>query len=139
MTLLDVNVLFALSWPEHVHHGIAHDHFSHLTSWSTTPVTEAGLTRLLLTEAVTGRKVNGHEALQHLASIRQAPGWRWLEDECSLVTPAIDVRVLMGRRQVTDLQLVNLAAHNNTRLATFDAGIRNCLAPLDQQWVDVWR
>ncbi len=37
--------------------------------------------------------------------------------------PHIDRLVLWGRGQVTDLPLVNLAAANETRLATFDAAL----------------
>lgn len=138
MMLLDVNVLLALTWDQHVHHAIAHERFAELDRWSTCPVTEAGLLRLLLTEQVVGRKVAGGEALGQLEAIRRVPGWRFLADATSLAEPVIDTRVLMGRRQVTDLQLVNLAAAHETALATFDAGLRASLAPGDQRWVTVW-
>lgn len=62
----------------------------------------------------------------------------FLDDSASLAEPVIDTRVLMGRRQVTDLQLVNLAATHDTKLATFDAGLRDSLVPADQRWVSVW-
>lgn len=136
--LLDVNVLLALSWDQHIHHEIAHERFAALESWSTSPVTEAGLLRLLLTERVVGRKVSGAEALAQLTAMHHVAGWAFLQDTDSLVTPAIDTRVLMGRRQVTDLQLVNLAAVNGTQLATFDAALRDSLMPADQKWVHVW-
>ena len=136
--LLDVNVLLALSWDQHVHHEVAHQRFAELGTWNTCPTTEAGLVRLLLTEQVVGRKVTGSEALGQLAAMRSASGWSFLPDSGSLAEPVIDTRVLMGRRQVTDLQLVNLAASNNTKLATFDAGLRDSLIPADQRWVTVW-
>ena len=136
--LLDVNVLLALSWDQHVHHEIAHQRFAELDTWNTCPTTEAGLVRLLLTEQVVGRKVIGSEALGQLAAMRGVSGWGFLPDSGSLAEPVIDTRVLMGRRQVTDLQLVNLAASNNTELATFDAGLRDSLVSEDQRWVTVW-
>ena len=136
--LLDVNVLLALSWDQHIHHEVAHERFAGLDSWSTCPVTEAGLLRLLLTERVVGRKVSGGEALGQLDAIRRTRGWSFLADSASLAAPSIDTRVLMGRRQVTDLQLVNLAAANHTRLATFDAVLRASLVPDDRRWVSVW-
>lgn len=136
--LLDVNVLLALAWDQHVHHHIAHERFAELDSWSTCPVTEAGLLRLLLTEKVVGRKVTGAEALGQLEAMRRVPGWRFYADSGSLAEPRIDTRVLMGRRQVTDLHLVNLAAANRTRLATFDAALRDSLVPADRHWVSVW-
>ncbi len=136
--LLDVNVLLALTWDQHIHHQVAHERFAELDSWSTCPVTEAGLLRLLLTPQVVGRKVDGGEALGQLAAMRRVPGWRFLGDSASLAEPLIDTRVLMGCRQVTDLHLVNLAAANSTQVATFDAGLRASLVPDDQRWVTVW-
>lgn len=136
--ILDVNVLLALTWDQHIHHHAAHERFAELEVWSTSPATEAGLVRLLLTEQVVGRKVSGGEALGHLEAIRRVPGWNFLADSVSLTEPLIDTRVLMGRRQVTDLQLVNLAAAHNTKLATFDAALRDSLVPEDQRWVSLW-
>lgn len=137
--LLDVNVLLALTWDQHIHHRIAHDRFAELSTWSTCPVTEAGLLRLLLTEQVVGRTVTGSEALSQLTAIREAPGWSFVPDSASLAAPAIDTRVLMGRKQVTDLQLVNLAASHDLQLATFDASLAASLMPEDQHLVSVWR
>ncbi|QIM16678.1 PIN domain nuclease [Leucobacter insecticola] len=136
--LLDINVLLALTWDQHVHHRAAHERFAALDYWSTCPATESGLLRLLLTEAVVGRKVSGAEALSQLAAIRRVPGWRFVPDEQSLAEPVIDMRVLVGRNQVTDLQLVNLAAKNGQQLATFDAALRGSLVPSEQRWVQVW-
>jgi len=136
--LLDVNVLLALTWDQHIHHAIAHQRFAELDTWSTCATTEAGLLRLLLTEPVVGRKVTGGEALGQIAAIRQVAGWSFLSDSASLAAPVIDTRVLMGRRQVTDLQLVNLAAANQRRLATFDGELRSSLVPEDRRWVTVW-
>lgn len=136
--LLDVNVLLALSWDQHVHHVAAHRNFARLERWATTPITEAGLVRLLMTEAVTGTKVSGRDALSQLRAMRTAPGWTWMPDGSSLADAVIDDRVLMGRRQVTDLHLVNLAAAHDTRLATFDARLITSLAPADQGSVELW-
>lgn len=136
--LLDVNVLLALTWDQHVHHQVAHAKFAELDSWSTCPITEASLVRLLLTEQVVGRKVSGAEALNQLKAIRKVPGWYFIEDTCSFDEPQIDTRVLMGRQQVTDLQLVNLAAASGSKLATFDANLKDSLVPRDQRWIEVW-
>lgn len=136
--LLDVNVLLALTWDQHIHHEVAHARFAELESWSTCPVTESGLVRLLLTEQVVGRRVTGGEALRQLAAMRQVAGWSFVSDSVSLAAPSIDTRVLMGRRQVTDLHLVDLAAAADMPLATFDAALRASLVPVDQHWVTVW-
>ena len=136
--LLDVNVLLALSLEHHIHHHLAHDRFAELESWSTCPVTESGLLRLLMTEQVVGRKVAGSEALAQLDALRRVQGWTFLVDSVSLAESQIDTRVLMGRRQVTDLHLVELAASHGVSLATFDASLKTALVPDDQHLVTVW-
>ncbi|PID96946.1 MAG: PIN domain nuclease [Actinomycetales bacterium] len=137
--LLDVNVLLALIWDQHIHHHVALTAFAALTGgFATTPVTESGLVRLLLTPAVVGRPVTANEALSTLRAIRAHTGWRAITDDTALTDAAIDVRVLTGRRQVTDLHLVDLAARNDCVLATFDAALLASLAPDDRQHVDLW-
>lgn len=136
--LLDVNVLLALSWDQHVHHSVAQDRFSVLDEWNTCSVTESGLVRLLLTPQVVGRTVRGAEALAHLDAMRHVPGWTFLDDTTSFAVPRIDMRVLMGRRQVTDLHLVNLAATHGKKLATFDASLRDFLVPAARDHVEIW-
>ena len=136
--LLDVNVLLALSLEHHIHHHLAHDRFAELESWSTCPVTESGLLRLLMTEQVVGRKVAGSEALAQLDALRRVQGWTFLVESVSLAESHIDTRVLMGRRQVTELHLVELAASHGVSLATFDASLKTALVPDDQHLVTVW-
>ena len=136
--LLDVNVLLALSLEHHIHHHLAHDRFAELESWSTCPVTESGLLRLLMTEQVVGRKVTGSEALAQLDALRRVQGWTFLVESVSLAESHIDTRVLMGRRQVTELHLVELAASHGVSLATFDASLKTALVPDDQHLVTVW-
>jgi hypothetical protein len=87
-TLLDVNVLLALVWDHHIHHGSAHRHFRAVASdFATSPVTEIGLVRLLLTPSVTGRAVSPAEALGTLNALRTQPGW-----QCSPGAEVIDGR-----------------------------------------------
>lgn len=137
--LLDVNVLVALVWDQHVHHRAAHDRFPSISgAWATTPVTESGLVRLLLTPQVTGRDVTGAEVLGVLRGLRTQPGWSWMRDDTSLATSALDLTVLMGRRQVTDLHLVTLAARNGARLVTFNGSIAPTLVPADRRHVLLW-
>ena len=66
---------------------------------------------------------------------RTDPRWRWLPDDSTLADPVIDLSVLVGHRQVTDLHLVNLAASAGLRLVTFDAGIAAALAKADRRHV----
>ncbi|MCI5825589.1 MAG: PIN domain-containing protein [Arcanobacterium sp.] len=137
--LLDVNVLLALVSSNHVRHALALEHFSALNGrWATCAITEAGLVRLLLTPAVMGREIRGGEALGLLEAMRGLPGWVWLSVDTPLASAQIDWRVLSGRNQVTDLQLLEIAAVHGARLCTFDAKIKRFLAPDDLQWLEIW-
>lgn len=136
--LLDVNVLLALSWESHVHHERAHARFAEVDSWCTTAITELGLIRLLMTEAVVGRTVRWPEAVGQVRALRQGEGWSWISDDVSPATWRVDGHSMRGRRQVTDLQLVNIAAANDCSLATFDAGIIQLLRPQERHFVELW-
>lgn len=73
--LLDINVLLALVNVQHIHHQPAHAAFAQIKhGWATTPVTEAGFVRLILTPAVTGLNLSADEVLDALNRIRSHPG-----------------------------------------------------------------
>jgi len=54
VSLLDVNVLLALAWPNHVHHPAAHRWFAenHREGWATCPLTQMGFVRTVNQPAV---------------------------------------------------------------------------------------
>lgn len=136
--LPDVNVLVALVLSTHVHHRAAHAALRrHAGAWMTTPLTEAALVRLLLNPRVTGTTFGAADVMAVLSGLRQDPRWRWLPDSSTLGDPVVDVTVLTGHQQVTDLHLVNLAATSGALLVTFDAGIPASLAPADRAHVAV--
>lgn len=135
--LLDVNVLVALAWPNHLHHARAQRWWATIERWATTPVTEAALVRLSLNPAVVGRPVAFAEAAALLAAVRQAPGHEFLEDSSSLADPAIDTARIAVAGHVTDAHLVNLCARAGATLATMDAGILSLLAPGDRRHVEL--
>lgn len=136
--LLDVNVLVALSVDVHVHHRQARAALNGFSGgWATCPLTEAALVRLLLNPAITGRQVSAFEALELLAGIRAHPNWHFIDDGSSLADPEIDIRPLIGTKQVTDFHLVNLAAGSDALLTTFDARIGASLSPADRRHVEL--
>ena len=135
--LLDVNVLMALTNPNHVHHHLAHRWFADLTGWATTPATEAALVRLTLNPTVMGRPVEPAEALTVLTGLRQLPRHRFQPDDASLAEPAVDLAPWRGHAQTTDFQLINLCARHGLVLATFDRKLAACLLPADRRWVEV--
>ena len=134
--LCDVNVLVALTLSTHVHHQAAHAALrGHPGPWATSSMTEAALVRLLLNPRVTGRAFGASDVLAVLQGLRRDGRWRMIPDATSLADPAIDVSLLVGHRQVTDLHLVNLAASTGTVLVTFDAAIPSSLSPADRRHV----
>lgn len=135
--LADVNVLLALVSARHERHAAAHAWFADAGEWLTTPLTEAGFLRLVLNPAVVGGRVEGVDALRLLSDLRTRGTHRLLSDSASLAEPVIDLSVLSGHQQVTDLHLVNLAASTGNRLATFDRRLVASLAPADRVHVEL--
>lgn len=136
--LLDVNVLIALAWPQHVHHDRAHRWFDRVEQpWATTPVTEAGFVRLTINPNVVGERIPASQAIAALEVIRQIPLHVFIPDEATFAEPSISLDRLASPRQVTDLHLVNLAARVEAVLATLDRGISEALIPSDRMHVFV--
>ena len=136
--LLDVNVLVALSLSSHLHHLAATEWFDEADfEWVTTPITEAGYLRLSINSRVTGRTISAAQAVEALHELREAQGHRFIPDDTSLFDATIDLRPLVGTKQVTDFHLVNLAACHDMRLATFDGSLLRSLAEPDQGHVFV--
>lgn len=126
IVLPDVNVLVSLAWPNHVHHGAAREWFgdAHGHGWATCPVTEAGFLRVSSNRRVIPDARSVREALAVLTALRGVAGHRFWADDISLADcPEIAVAALDGYRQVTDAQLLALAARRGGTLVTFDRGI----------------
>lgn len=136
--LLDVNVLVALAVDSHLLHGHAHRARSRLRSgWATSPVTESALIRLVMNPAVTSTRFTIADALAVVAGFRADPAWQFLDDATTTTDARIDWSTAIGHRQITDFHLVDLAARHGAVLATFDAGLREGLAPGDRRHVEV--
>jgi hypothetical protein len=124
--LLDVDVLLALSWPEHEFHGRVQDWFGRhgAQAWATCPMVQAGFVRILSNPSFSTRAVSSMEALDALAKNVQHPGHQFWPDDISVVvglgnrSPRI-----VGHNQVTNAYLVALAVHYRGKLATMDRGI----------------
>jgi len=124
--LLDVNVLIALAWPNHVHHGDARAWFREVgqLGWATTPVTEAGFVRISSNPAVVTEAVTPAEALLVLAAMRSRGDHTFLVDDVELVLgDGLPAERVGSHRHVTDAHLVVLAARHRARLATLDRGL----------------
>lgn len=127
VSLLDVNVLLALTWPNHQHHSLAAHWFLkyHSKGWATCAFTEAGFIRLSCNPAFSSTPSIPVEAAEVLEELRALKGHHYLAEAPSLMTAAGMVVLERARshRQVTDAYLVNTARHHRAVLVTFDAGV----------------
>ncbi len=125
--LLDVNVLLALAWPNHVHHAPARSWFHRRGrhGWSTCPMTQCGFVRISSNPSIIPDAVSPAVALAVLKQMVAHPGHHFWADEVSMGDPDFSFpSLLAGHRQVTDGYLLALAIRHNGVLATFDSGVR---------------
>ncbi len=126
VSLLDVNTMVALAWPNHVHHEPAHRWFAehHTEGWATCPLTESGFVRVSSSPRATPEARSPGEAVLLLRKIVELPYHTFWTDAVSLArNEEIRLERITGYRQVTDLHLLLLAIANGGRLVTFDRGV----------------
>ena len=121
--LLDVNVLLALAWPNHVHHGAARTWFASAqgSGWQTCGVTESGFIRVSSNVRVTPDARTPAEAALLLHRLCSLAGHEFVADTVSLA----DSFELLGEiahssSVVTDAHLILLAASAGSAFVTFD-------------------
>jgi uncharacterized protein len=123
--LLDVNVLLALSWPDHQHHNRVHTWFARNApkGWATCPMVQGGFVRIASNPAFSPRAVSPKEALGALARNTRHPAHQFWPDDISLVDGLVNLQSrIVGHQQVTDAYLLALAMHHGGKLATLDKG-----------------
>jgi hypothetical protein len=125
--LLDLNILTALLWPAHEHHGTAHAWFRARgkARWATCPLTQLGFVRIVSNPAFSRDALSPVEAVALLGENLAHPAHEfWTE---GLPLPAVLKGMepgLQGYRQLTDAYLLALANRHGGVLATFDRGLR---------------
>lgn len=127
ISLLDVNVLVALAWPNHEHHEPATLWFqeNEKSGWATCPITQSGFIRVSSNERVIPGARSPVEAANLLVRVIGLPNHVFFADDRSLVAPSfVDFGKLTGYRQVTDAHLLGIALRHGGRLATFDRALR---------------
>ncbi len=125
--LLDVNVLLALAWPNHVHHEVARSWFRRRgrQAWATCPMTQCGFVRVSSNPAIIRDAASPGEALALLKQMTAHPGHHFWTDERSIAAPEFTFPgLLTGHRQVSDAYLLSLAILKKGMLATLDHGIK---------------
>lgn len=138
--LLDVNVLIALAWPNHVHHRAAHEWFAgaHSAGWATTPVTESGFVRVSSNRAAIPTATSPGEAIQLLAAMTALDGHCFWPDDVARVTADFgDPALITSHRNVTDAHLLALAQRHGGTLVTFDSRINRLLGSRDRELLSV--
>jgi uncharacterized protein len=124
--LLDVNALIALLWEEHPFHRSCSEWFqkASATGWATCPLTEAGFVRVVCSPGFTRRTPSVHFAIQLLSLATESEtNHAFWNDDLPVAVIGQRWKPVLGHKQVTDLYLLSLAAHNKGTLVTFDRRI----------------
>ncbi|MDR3749985.1 MAG: PIN domain-containing protein [Terracidiphilus sp.] len=126
-SLLDLNVLIALTYPEHKHHQKARN-------WLTSsgrerlgicPLTEAGFLRVTTNPAFHPRPRTLEQAIAILQALKGRDDyWYCPIDESWVTLTAPFAARIFGHQQVTDACLLGLAIKEKGVLVTFDKGIQ---------------
>jgi toxin-antitoxin system PIN domain toxin len=125
-SLLDVNVLVALFFPDHVHHELAHDWFAdhHEDGWATCPTTENGFVRVACQQPSGDTVLRPVDVIGSFRRFCESPHHHRWADAVSMSDPDLfSVEYVRGHRQITDVYLLGLAIRMGGRLVTFDRTI----------------
>ena len=122
-SLLDINVLLALAWPNHQHHAQGQAWFAENASqgWATCALTQLGFIRLSSNPAFTVNAVSPRHAAIVLSAWTRHEAHQFLPSPPA-EAPSIYGSVL-GHQQVNDAWLVEVARQNNGCLVTLDKRI----------------
>ncbi len=130
--LLDVNVLIALTDPEHEHYRKARDWFiSKRGIWGLCPLTEAAYIRITTNPAIHPSKRTLDQSIAILQSLKGLYEhhlyWEINASWVDLTAPFVDR--ISGHQQITDAYLLGMAIKENGVLVTFDRGLRYMAGP----------
>jgi len=123
--LLDVNVLLALAWPSHLHHGEAHAWFQKNRDhgFATCPLTQLGFVRISSNPKFTSQAVSPQTAIAVLDQITTLDGHSFWPDSISCKEASESDQLIAGHQQISDFYLLGLARKNNGVLVTFDRSV----------------
>lgn len=132
--LLDVNVLLALAWPNHVHHGAARAWFEaeHAAGWATCGVTESGFIRVSSNRRVTPDARPPAEAALLLHRMCRTPGHEFLVDRVRLSESHEALGAIApASSDVNDVHLIMIARDASAEFVTFDRQAASVASTLD--------
>lgn len=125
--LPDVNVLIALTDPEHEHYQKARDWFlSKRGIWGLCPLTEVAYVRITANPAIHPSKRTVGQSIAILQSLQGLYAhhiyWEIKQSWASLTAPFASR--ITGHQQVTDACLLGMAIKEDGVLVTFDRGLK---------------
>ena len=135
IALLDVNVLVALAWPNHIYHSLARQWFREQKKmgWATCPTTKNDFIRVSSNARVIPEANSPMEAALFLRSLIASEGHVFWPEESSVIDDrCIGIEKIHTYHQITDAHLLSLALRHQGCLATFDRGIAR-LVPKDRK------
>lgn len=100
-------------------------------------MTESAYVRLLIDPRVVGYSVPANQAVAAVRSMQEFLRHQYVPDPAGLSDAVIHIEQLAGTKQVTDFDLINLAASQGPRFLTFDGSARRALHPDDRHHVEV--
>jgi len=123
--LLDVNLLVAMSWPQHSLHTTALKWMAQhgREGWATCPFTQAGFVRIISNPAFSRDALEPQEALSLLRANLQHPAHQFWPDQLTVYDALRRVRPITGHNQTTDAYLLALALSKRARLVTLDKSL----------------
>ena len=125
--MLDLNVLIALTEPEHDHFSLAQEWFGSMgeASLGLCPFTEAGFIRITTSPSYRPGPRSIDQVLGVLQMLKDHSGyWFCGIDRSWIALTAPFANRISGQHQITDACLLGLAIQQDGVLVTFDRGIR---------------
>ena len=138
--LLDVNVLVALAWPNHIHHEAVLSWFREQreAGWATCALTEAGFVRVSCNPSAVRYAVTPADAIALLGELRRLGTHSfWSLDRSLTDLPQAVAARIQGYRQITDAVLVAAALRYGGRLATLDHGLAQLVGERERSALSV--
>ena len=122
--LFDINLLFALTDPMHVHHEPSHQWFTKKgrQAWATCPLTENGFIRIAGHPNYPNRPGDVSAVCSILRQICEAPGHHFWPEDLSILE-ILEPDAIITHAQIMDVYLLGLAVRNKGKLATLDKRI----------------
>jgi uncharacterized protein len=140
IALLDVNLLVAIAWPEHIFHAEAIRWFDRRAEhgWATCGLTESGFLRISANPKVVGDAVRPAESADLLRRLFQFGDHHfWIDDVQPTTSSFVPLERLIGHRQVTDAQLLGLSRRHQGSLASFDRGLNTLARGLADATIEI--